>query len=92
MSRSFESVRCNACVHRLNLGFFSHLKEFIGNGVRTHVNSKGEIHFTRSSEEDPTHNAASCRTASSTHCQKKKKKKKEYKFFLPSLLAVYIKT
>ena len=43
MSGSFESVRWNACVHRLDLGLYSHPKEFWGNGVRTHVNSKGII-------------------------------------------------
>ena len=43
MSGSFESMQWNACVHRLELGLISHLKEFLGNGVRTHVNSKGEI-------------------------------------------------
>ena len=43
MSESFESVRCNARVHRLDLGLYSHPKEFLGNGVRTHVNSKGKI-------------------------------------------------
>ena len=78
MSGSFESVRWNACVHRLDLALYSHPKEFggmesepmltpreksplpeecmcaqtrprfilpservWGNGVRTHVNSKG---------------------------------------------------
>ena len=30
-------------VHRLELGLYSHPKEFWGNGVRTHVNSKGKI-------------------------------------------------
>ena len=30
MSRSFESVQWNACVHRLYLGLYSHLKEFWG--------------------------------------------------------------
>ena len=30
MSGSFESVRWNACVHRLDLGLYSHPKEFIG--------------------------------------------------------------
>ena len=50
MSGSFESVQWNACVHRLELGLISHLKEFLGNGVRTHVNSKGKIP-TGSSEE-----------------------------------------
>ena len=43
ISGSFESLRWNACVHRLDLGLYSHLKEFSGNGVRTHVNSKGKI-------------------------------------------------
>ena len=36
-----ESVRWNACVHRLDLGLYPHPKEFWGNGVRTHVNSRG---------------------------------------------------
>ena len=30
MSGSFESVRWNECVHRLDLSLFSHLKEFGG--------------------------------------------------------------
>ena len=42
MSGSLESVRGNACVHRLDLGLYFHLKVFLGNGVRTHVNSKGK--------------------------------------------------
>ena len=29
-SGSFESVRWNACVHRLDLGLYFHLKEFLG--------------------------------------------------------------
>ena len=29
-SGSFESVRWNVCVHRLDLGFYSHLKKFFG--------------------------------------------------------------
>ena len=41
-----ESARWNACVHRLDLGLYSHPKEFGGNGVRTHVNSKGKIPST----------------------------------------------
>ena len=35
-----------ACVHRLDLGSYSHPKEFWGNGVRTHGNSKGKITST----------------------------------------------
>ena len=41
-SGSFESVRWNACVHRLDLSLSSHPKEFLENEVRTHVNSKGK--------------------------------------------------
>ena len=43
MSGSFESVRRNACVHRLDLGIYSHPKEFGVNGVRNHVHSKGKF-------------------------------------------------
>ena len=46
MSCSFESVRWHACVHRLDLGLYSHPKEFLQNGDRTHVNSKGKIPST----------------------------------------------
>ena len=42
---SFESVLWNAYVHRLDLGLYSHPKEFIGNGGRTRVNSKPKIPF-----------------------------------------------
>ena len=67
MSESVGSVRWNGCVHRLDLGFFAHPKEFWGDGVKTHVTSKGKILSTGSSEEGRTHAAASCRTASPTH-------------------------
>ena len=36
------SVWWNACVQKLDLGLYSYPKEFWGNGVRTHVNSKGK--------------------------------------------------
>ena len=42
MSGSFESMWWNACVDGLDLSLYPHLKEFLGNGVRTHVNSKGK--------------------------------------------------
>ena len=45
-SGSFESMRWNAYLHRLYLSLYSYPKEFRGNGVRTHVNSKGKITFT----------------------------------------------
>ena len=61
MSGSFESMQWNACVHRLDLGLYSHPKEFLGNGVRTHVISKGKIPSTGGSEEGQTRNTASRR-------------------------------
>ena len=67
MSGSFESVHWNACVHRLDR-LHSHPKEW-GNGVRTHVNSKGKIPSTEGSKEDQTHNTVSRRTANPTHYQ-----------------------
>ena len=42
-SGSFESVRWNACMHRLDLGLYSHPKEFLGEWG---VNSKGKIPST----------------------------------------------
>ena len=46
-SGSFESAWWNACVHRPDLGLYSHPEEFFGgNGVWTHVNSKGKIPST----------------------------------------------
>ena len=62
MSGSFESALWKAFVHRLDLGLYSHPKEFWGNGVRTHVNSKGKIPSPGkkfSSEEDRTRDTAS---------------------------------
>ena len=46
LSGSFESMQWSACVTRLDLGVYSHPK-VLGNGVRTHVNSKGKIPSTR---------------------------------------------
>ena len=46
MSGSFESVQWYESVHRLDLGLCSHPKEFLGNGARNHVNSKGKIPST----------------------------------------------
>ena len=46
MSASFESVQWNPRVLRLDLGLYSYPKEFLRNGVRTHVNSKGKIPST----------------------------------------------
>ena len=43
MSGSFESVRWNACVHRLDLDLYFHQTELWGHWFRTHVNSKGKI-------------------------------------------------
>ena len=54
---------------RLDLDLYSHLKDLLGNGVRTHVNSKGKIPSTGGSEEDRTCDTASRRTTRPTHYQ-----------------------
>ena len=56
----------NVCMHRQDLSLYSHPKEFLGIGVRTHVDLKGKTPTTRCSYEDQTHDAASLRTASPT--------------------------
>ena len=53
-------MRWNACVHRLDFVLYSHSKEFLGNGVRTHANSEGKIPAAGnkfSSEDDQTQDA-----------------------------------
>ena len=57
----------NACVHEPWSILSS--KRVLGNGVRTHVNSKCKIPSTGGSEQDRTCNAASHRTVSPTHYQ-----------------------
>ena len=69
MLGSFEFVWCNACVHRIDLGLYSHPKEFLEYEISTPVNSKGKIPSTGGSEEGETHDAASSRTVSPTHYQ-----------------------
>ena len=72
MSGSFETVRWNACVHRIYLGLYSHPKAFGGNGVRTYVNSKWKIPLPgeKKLEEARTNDSASSKTASPTHYQR----------------------
>ena len=67
MSGSFESVLWNVCVHRLDLGLYSHPKEFWGMESEPMFTPRGKIPSTGSSEEDQTHDAASRRTASPKH-------------------------
>ena len=66
-SGSFESVRWSACVHRLDLGLYSHPKEFVWDGVKREGSLPSEKF---SSEEDRTHDAASSLAASPTHYQR----------------------
>ena len=68
MPGSFESVRWNAYVHRQDFGLYSYPKEFGENGVQTHVNSKGKIPSTGSSE-DRIRDTVSRWTGSPTHYQ-----------------------
>ena len=57
-------------MHRLDLGLYSHSKEFLGNGVRTHVNFKGKMRPpTGGSKQDRTRDAVLRRIASPTHYQ-----------------------
>ena len=68
MSGCFESVRLNACVHRLDLSLYWHPKELWGNGVRN-PREKSPVPEEFSPDENRSHNAASSRTASPTHYQ-----------------------
>ena len=62
MSKSFESVRWRAYVHRLDLGLYSCRKEFLWNGVRAPISSKRKIPSTWDSDEVLTRDTASSRT------------------------------
>ena len=48
MSGPFKPVLWNACVHRLDLGWYCHLRERVANGVRTNLNWKGKMTSTGS--------------------------------------------
>ena len=64
---------------------YSHPKDFLGNGVRTLVRSKGKIPSTRGSEEDQPPNTVLHRTASPTHYQLRaypRKSSKENEIFI----------
>ena len=72
MSRSFESARWNACVHKLDLGLYSYPKEFLGNRVRTCLSPRKKKPATGGSGGmggggGRTRDAASRRTASPKH-------------------------
>ena len=83
---SFESMRWNAYLHRLDLGLYSHLKEvfggvFFGGGRGGGVESelmltmltprgKSTLPENFSSEEARTDDVASSRTSSPTHYQR----------------------
>ena len=54
MSGSFESVQWDACVHRLDLGLYSHPKEFWGkeSEPKSTPREKSPLLVQFSSEED----------------------------------------
>ena len=58
-SGSFESVRWNACVHRLDLGLYSHSKEFFGEWSLNPcwLQGKNPLYRKISPEEDRTRDA-----------------------------------
>ena len=72
MSESCESVRWNACVHRLDLGLYSDPKEFLEMELEPMLTprEKSPLPEKFSSEKDRTHEAASSRTTSPTHFQR----------------------
>ena len=72
MSGSFESLRWNACVHRLDLVFTLIRKSSCGMDSEPMLTprEKSPLPENFSSEEDGTHDAASSRTVSPTHCQR----------------------
>ena len=63
-SGSFESVRWNACVHRLDLGLYSHLKEFFGEWSLNpcQLQGKNPLYRKMSPEEDRTRDAVDSET------------------------------
>ena len=66
MSGSFASVRRNACVHRLDLGLYSHPKDVEGMESEP-MFTPGKKTLPEGSEEGRTRHAASRRIASPTH-------------------------
>ena len=53
MSGSLESVPWNACVHRLDLGLYSHPKEFWGN-VRPMLTQREKSPLAEAQRIEPT--------------------------------------
>ena len=70
MSGSFESVRWNACMHRLDLGLYSQVFLEMESEPMLTPREKSPLPENFSPEEDQTHDAASSRTASPTHYQR----------------------
>ena len=66
-SGSLESVRWNVCVHRHDLSLYSHRKDFWGNGVRAHDNSKGKNPLYRRLRGGSNPRHCMTRIASPTH-------------------------
>ena len=66
MSGPTESLRWNACVHSLDLGYTLNRNRFV-EWSQNLVNSKGKIPSTGGSAEGRIREAASLRTASPTH-------------------------
>ena len=60
MSGTFESVRCNAFVHRLDLGLYCHRKEFWGKESEPMLNPSEQPPLPEkfSSENDPALDSA----------------------------------
>ena len=63
----FESVQWNAFVHRLDLGLYSHAKEFYGMESEPMLTPREKSPLPEGYEEGRTYDAASRRIASPTH-------------------------
>ena len=70
MSGSSESLRWNACAHRLDLSLYAYPKEFYGMESEPMSTPREKSPLRKKfSSEDRTHNTVSSRTACPTHYQ-----------------------
>ena len=83
MSGSFESVRWNACVHRLDLSFTLIQKSFRGMELEPMLTPRGKSPLLEklSPEEDRTNDAVQSRTVSPTHYQQAIPAPDEYMYY-----------
>ena len=69
MLGSLKSIQWNVCMHRLDLGLYSHLKELKGLESELRIVPKEISPQPDCSEEGRASNAASCRIVTLAHYQ-----------------------